>query len=163
MTRLPVVPHLTPDEIGQRYRTCSDAAEKTRWHVVWLVARPDQPPSATAAARRVGFTPPWGRAILTRYNAKGPDGLTDRRRDDGARYKLTPPPHAERLAALRPPPPDHGRWSGPQVAAFVRDRFGITVVNPAGWQWLKELGFRLAAPRPRRPKAATPFQQQEWL
>ncbi|AWM38497.1 hypothetical protein GobsT_33390 [Gemmata obscuriglobus] len=163
MTRLPAVPHLPPAEIDQRYRNCSDAAEKTRWHVLWLVTRPDQPISATAAARPVGFTPAWGRAILKRYNAHGPEGLTDRRRDNGARYEMTPPQRAERLAALRNPPPDHGLWSGPKVAAFVRGRFGITIVDQTGWQRLKELGFRLVVPRPRHPKGATAFQQQEWL
>ena len=50
MKRLPVVAHLTPEEIDRRYRDCTDAAEKTRWHVLWLVTRPDQPVSATAAA-----------------------------------------------------------------------------------------------------------------
>jgi transposase len=154
---------LTHEEIDQRYRSCSDAAEKTRWHVLWLVTRPDQPLSATAAAQLVGFTPAWGRAILKRYNARGPEGLTDRRRDNGARFKLTPPQQAELFAALQKPPPDHGLWSGPKVAAFVQDRFGIAIVKQTGWQWLKELGFRLVVPRPRHPKAATPEQQRVWL
>jgi transposase len=163
MTRLPVVPHLTHEEIDRRYRGCSDAAEKTRWHVLWLVTRPDQPLSATAAAHLVGFTPAWGRAILKRYNARGPEALTDRRRDNGAAFKLTPPQQAELFAALRKPPADQGLWSGPKVAAFVKDRFGIAIVKQTGWQWLKELGFRLVVPRPRHPKAATPEQQREWL
>jgi transposase len=163
MTGLPVVPHLTHEEIDQRYRSCSDAAEKSRWHVLWLVTRPAPPLSATAAARLVGFTPAWGRAILTRYNARGPEALTDRRRDNGAAFELTPPQQAELFAALQKPPPDHGLWSGPKVAAFVRDRFGVTIVKQTGWQWLKELGFRLVVPRPRHPKRATPQQQREWL
>jgi hypothetical protein len=75
MKRLPVVEHLSHDEIDQRYRSCSNAAEKTRWHVLWLVTRPDQPLSATKVAELVGFTPVWGRAILKRYNAHGPEGL----------------------------------------------------------------------------------------
>jgi transposase len=154
---------LTHEEIDQRYRSCSDAAEKTRWHVLWLVTRPDQPLSATAAARLVGFTPAWGRAILTRYNARGPEALIDRRRDNGAGFKLTPQQQAELFAALHKPPPDHGLWSGPKVAAFVKDRFGVTIVKQTGWQWLKELGFRLVVPRPRHPKAATREQQQVWL
>ncbi|AMV25232.1 hypothetical protein VT84_12605 [Gemmata sp. SH-PL17] len=163
MTRLPVVPHLTHDEIDQRYRSCSDAAEKTRWHVLWLVTRPDQPLSATAAARLVGFAPAWGRAILKRYNTRGPEALTDGRRGNGAAFKLTPQQQAELFAALQKPPLDHGLWSGPKVAAFVRDRFGIVIVKQTGWQWLKELGFRLVVPRPRHPKAATREQQKEWL
>jgi transposase len=163
MTRLSVVPHLTPEEIDQRYRGCTDAAEKSRWHVLWLVTRPEHPLSATAAARLVGFTPAWGRAILKRYNTRGPEALIDRRRDNGAAFKLSPPQQAELFAALQKSPPDHGLWSGPKVVAFVRDRFGITVCNSTGWQWLTELGFRLVVPRPRHPKAATREQQQVWL
>lgn len=163
MSQLPVASHLTPEEIDQRYRSCSDGAEKTRWHVLWLVTRPGHPMSATAAARVVGFTPAWGRAILTRYNARGPEALIDRRRDNGAAFKLTPQQQAELFVARQKPPADHGRWSGPKVAAFVRDRFGIAIVQPTGWQWLKELGFRLVVPRPRHPKAATPEQQRVWL
>ena len=55
-TRLPVVDHLRFEEIDRRYRTCPDPAERTRWHVLWLVARPDQPLSATAAGKLVGYT-----------------------------------------------------------------------------------------------------------
>lgn len=83
MERLPVVEHLSHEEIDRRYRSRADAAEKTRWHVLWLVTRPDQPLSATTAAKRVGFTPARGRAILKRYNAHGPDALIDGRRGDG--------------------------------------------------------------------------------
>ena len=67
------------------------------------------------------------------------------------------------FAALQKPPPDHGLWSGPKVAAFVKDRFGTAIVKPTGWQRLKELGFRLVVPRPRHPKAAAPEQQRVWL
>jgi transposase len=163
MNRLPVVPHLMHEEIDRCYRSCSDAAEKSRWHVLWLVTHPEHPVSATAAARLVGFTPAWGRTLLKRYNAGGPQALTDGRRNNGATFKLTPPQQAELFAALQKPPADHGLWSGPKVAAFVQDRFGITIVKQTGWQWLKELGFRLAVPRPRHPKAATPFEKQVWL
>jgi transposase len=163
MKRLPVVEYLSHEEIDQRYRSCSDAAEKTRWHVLWLVTRPDQPLSATGAAELVGFTPSWGRTILKRYNARGPEGLTDGRRENGADPKLSPRQQAQLLDALQAPPPDHGLWSGPKVAAYVRDRFGVEVRKQTGWQWLKDLGFRLVVPRPRHPKAATPEEQKEWL
>ena len=163
MKRLPVVEHLAPEEIDQRYRLCTDAAEKTRWHVLWLVTRPDRPVSATAAARLVGFSPAWGRAILKRYNEHGPDALTDGRRGNGSDPKLSPAQQAELFAALRGEPPDGGLWSGPKVAAFVKGRFGVEVWPQTGWQWLKGLGFRLVVPRPRHPKAATPEQQRVWL
>src|SRR2546421_13066382 len=127
MKRLPVVPHLSHEEIDRRYRNCSDAAEKSRWHVLWLVTRPDQPLSATKAAQLVGFTPAWGRAILKRYNERGPGTLSDRRRENGAAPKLSPQQQAQLFAALQNPPPDHGLWSGPKVAAYVKDRFGVEV------------------------------------
>jgi transposase len=163
MNRLPVVEHLSHEEIDRQYRDCIDAAEKTRWHVLWLVTRPDQPLSATAAAKLVGFTPAWGRAILKRYNARGPAALLDGRRDNGTDPKLTPEQRADLFAALQVDPPDGGLWSGPKVAAFVKARFGVEVWPQTGWQWLKDLGFRLVVPRPRHPKAATPEQQRVWL
>lgn len=163
MTRLPVVEHLTPGDIDRRYRSCTDAAEKSRWQVLWLVTRPDQPLSATAAAKVVGFTPAWGRAILKRYNKHGPEALTDGRRGNGADPKLTPEHQAELFTTLQAEPPDGGLWTGPKVAAFVKDRFGVEVWPQTGWQWLRNLGFRLVVPRPRHPKAATPDQQKEWL
>src|SRR6476469_6707463 len=112
MKRLPVVPHLSHEEIDRRYRSCSSAAEKTRWHVLWLVTRPDRPVSATAAAKLVGFTPAWGRAVLKRYNARGPDALTDGRRGNGSDPKLAPEQQTELFAALQGEPPDGGLWSG---------------------------------------------------
>ena len=163
MKRLPVVEHLSHGEIDRRYRDCTDAAEKTRWHVLWLVTRPGAPLSATKAAALVGFTPSWGRTVLKRYNARGPEALTDGRRDNGSDPKLTPEQQAELLAALQGEPPDGGLWSGPKVAAFVRDRFGVGVWPQTGWQWLKNLGFRLVVPRPKHPKSATPEQQRVWL
>jgi transposase len=163
MRRLPVVSHLSHEEIGRRYRGCPDASEKSRWHVLGLVTRPGRPLSATQAAEVVGFTPAWGRAILRRYNARGPDALADRRRENGAAPEVSPGQQARLLAALQAPPPDHGLWSGPKVAAYVRERFGVEVRKPTGWPWLKDLGFRLVVPRPRHPKAATAERQRVWL
>lgn len=163
MPRLPVVDHLTPEEIDRRYRACDDAAEKTRWHVLWLITRPGRPASATAAAKLVGYTPAWGRAILKRYNARGPVALTDGRRENGSDPRLTTEQRAGLLAALQADPPDGGLWTGPKVAAFVKERFGVEVWPQTGWQWLKDLGFRLVVPRPRHPKAASADEQRRWL
>jgi len=163
MDRLPVVHHVPHEELERRYRRCPDAAEKSRWHLLWLVARPDRPLSATQAATLVGFTPSWGRAILKRYNTHGPDALTGKRRDNGAAPKLSPGQQAALFAALQAPPPGGGLWSGPKVAAFAKERFGVGVCPQTGWQWLKKLGFRLVVPRPRHPEAATPREQKVWL
>jgi transposase len=163
MQRLPIRNHLTPAEIARRYRTCPEGGEKSRWQVLWLLTRTDGPLRPAQAARTVGFTPGWARAVLKRYNAHGPDGLADRRRDNGAAPKLSPAQQAELYAALHQEAPDGGLWTGPKVARYVRDRFGVTACPQTGWRWLKRLGFRLVVPRPRHPKAATDGEQRRWL
>jgi transposase len=163
MTRLPVVDHLSPAEIARRYRTCPDGAETTRWQVVGLVTRPDQPMSAGRAALSVGRTASWGRTLLKRWNARGPDGLTDGRRENGADPALTPARQAELYAALQADPPGGGLWTGPRVARYVADRWGVEVVPQTGRRWLVRLGFSPRVPRPRHPRAATPERQRAWL
>jgi transposase len=163
MKRLPVIDHLSPSEIARRYRTCPDGAEKTRWQIIWLVTHPDQPMSAGRAALSVGLTASWGRTLLKRWNESGPDGLIDGRKDNGADPVLTPDQQADLYAALQTDPPDGGLWTGPKVARYVRDRWGVEVVPQTGWRWLKRLGFSLRVPRPRHPKAATPEQQRGGL
>ena len=163
MTRIPVVPHLPPAEIARRYRARADAAEKTRWQVLWLVTWPDRPMSAGRAAVAVGLTPSWGRTLLERWNADGPDGLADGRRGNGAAPVLTPDRQVELYQALRADPPDGGLWTGPKVARSVRDRWGVEVVPQTGWRWRVRLGFSLRVPRPRHPKAATPEHQRGWV
>jgi len=162
MMRFPVVEHLPPAEIARRYRTCPDGAEKTRWQVLWLVARPDQTMSAGRAARAVGLTPSWGRTLLKRRNAHGPDGLLHGRRGNGTDSALAPDRQAELYAALQADPPDGGLWTGPEVARYVRDRWGVEVVPQTGWRWLVRLGFRLRVPRPRHPEAASAEEQRRW-
>jgi transposase len=162
-SRLPIVLHLPPEEIARRYRACRHGVEKTHWQVLWLLTRPDRPLSPAQAAAQVGLTPVWVRALLKRWNAEGPAGLADRRAAvNGGHHKLTIEQQVDLWAALQQPPPDGGLWTGPKVAAFVRDRWGVIVCNQTGWEWLRGLGFSLQVPRPRHPEAATPAQQRAW-
>src|SRR5438128_2186177 len=88
MKRLPVIAHLPPEEVGRRYRRCPDPKEKTRWHLIWLLLRPAGPPRCEAAAPLVGLSDVYARAVLkrwnargpARWNARGPAGLADRRK-----------------------------------------------------------------------------------
>jgi transposase len=162
MKRLTVAGHLAPGEVYRRYRACPDGREKTRWHALWLMARPDDPLTAERAAATVGLSDVWVRKLVHRYNAEGPDGLADGRKTNGARPRLTDGQRAELLDALQAEPPDGGLWTGPKVAAFALSRFGVRVSNQTGWEWLRELGFRLKVPRPRHPRAATAEQQRRW-
>lgn len=160
--RLPIADHLRPDAIERRYRTCRHPVEKTRWQVLWLMTRPDEPRSADQAARLIGYTGNWARALIKRYNEHGPDGLADRRATNGQRPKLSAQQRAELFDALQHPPPDGGLWSGPKLRRHVRDRYGVALSHTGAWNYLKALGFRLKVPRPRHPRAATAEEQAEW-
>jgi transposase len=161
--RLPIVPHLTHDEIARRYRACRTGVEKTHWQVLWLLTRPQDPPAAAAVAALVGLSPGWVREVLKRWNAHGPDGLADRRAAaNGGQSKLTTDQPIDLWAAIQQPPPDGVLWTGPKVAAYARDRGGVSVCKQTGWEWLRGLGFSPQVPRPKNPGAATGEQQRDW-
>lgn len=161
--RLPIVAHLSPEEIARRYRACRSGVEKTHWQVVWLLTRSTDPPTPAEVAEQVGLTPAWVRTVLKRWNADGPAGLVDRRPiRNGGRPKLSDEQRAALFEALQGRPADGGLWTGPKVAAYVRDQWGVSVGPQTGWKWLTGLGFSLQIPRPRNPKAATTEEQQEW-
>jgi transposase len=154
MKRLPVEPHLTADQAHTHYRACRHPVEKVRWRAVWLLLRPDPPRSPAQVAGLVGLSAVTARDALRRWNARGPAGLADRRRGNGARPQLTDGQRAALFAALTKRHPDGGRWTGPKVARFVRDRWGVAVCPQTGWQWLRDRGFTLQVPRPSHPRAA---------
>lgn len=163
MKPLPVVAHLGHAEARRRYRACPDAREKTRWHLVWLLLKPGGPANCERAAPLVGLSDVHARAVLKRWNADGPAALADGRKRNASAGRLTPAQRAELFDALKSRPADGGLWSGPKVAAFARERFGVDAHPATGWRWLRKLGFRLVVPRPRHPGAATADEQRRWL
>ena len=72
MSRLQLMPHLSHEELAQRFRHCRDGRQKARWQALWLLARPEQPLSAAQAAPLVGLTADTIRKLVHRYNAGGP-------------------------------------------------------------------------------------------
>ena len=77
--RLPIVPHLAPEQVYRHYRACRTGVEKTHWQLLWLLTRPEDPLAPAQAAAQVGLSAVWARAVLKRWNADGPAGLADRR------------------------------------------------------------------------------------
>jgi transposase len=160
--RLPIVPHLSHEEIARRYRACRTGREKTHWQVLWLLTGPDAP-SPERVAAQVGLTPGWTRTILKRWNAEGPDGLADRRvTTNGGQSKLTTDQQIDLWDALQHAPPDGGLWTAPKLATYVRDRWGVAICKQTAWEWLRGLGFSRQVPRPSHPEAATPAARRAW-
>lgn len=160
--RLEIVRHLDPAEIGRRYRSCRHAREKTHWLVLRRLTGPDAPPPESVA-REVGYSATWVRSLIKRWNAQGPEGLTDRRRvTNGGKWRLSPEQQAQLFEALQREPPDGGLWSGPKLALYVRDRYGVSLCKQTGWAYLRRLGFSLQRPRPRHRRAASAEERQAW-
>lgn len=162
MQRLPVVRHTSANQARAKYRACRHPIEKTRWHAVWLLLRADPPRTPAQVAGLVGLSVITVRDVLHRWNDRGPPGLTDLRASNRGRPRLTDDQRAGLFAALKRRPPDGGLWTGPKVAAYVRDRWAVTVCPQTGWQWLRDLGFTLQVPRPRHPRAADSEARRRW-
>src|SRR5262245_54475916 len=105
MKRLPFVPHLSAEEIRRRYLACERPGERTRWHALGLLAHGWPARSPDEVAKLVGRSPTFVRNVLTRFNASGPEGLTDRRRHNKRASLLSPAQRAELLSALKADPP----------------------------------------------------------
>ena len=157
MAGLAVAGHLSAAELGRRYRAARDRVERGHLQVVWLLV---QGRSRSEVARVMGLSGLWVAEVVRRYNAKGPDGLGDRRRGNaGAKPLLGAEDEAALRAALTAPPGDGGLWTGPKVATWMAARLGREVRPQRGWDYLKKLGYSAQRPRPRHAEAASPEEQ----
>src|SRR3954465_13373439 len=78
--------HLSPAELGQRYRAARSPVERSHLQIVWLLSRGR---SEREVARVTGYGRRWVGEVARRYDEGGPDGLGDRRRGNaGARPLL---------------------------------------------------------------------------
>ena len=162
MARIPFVRHRTVNQIRNKYRACREGVEKARWHAVWLLARTDTPRTPAEVADLVGLSDVTVREVLHRWNADGPAGLTDGRKGNGSASKLSVRRREALFVAVQKRPPDGGLWTGPKVARYVADRWGVTVDPTTGWRWLRDLGFTLQVPRPAHPNAADAPTRRRW-
>jgi transposase len=152
-----LVAHLSPAELGQRYRAARSPIERSHLQIVWLLS---QGRDEREVAQVTGYGRRWVGEVVRRYNEGGPDGLGDRRRGNaGAKPLLGAEDEAALRAALAEPPADGGLWTGPKVAAWMAARLGREVWPQRGWDYLKKLGHSPQVPRPRHAKAASPEEQ----
>ena len=148
---LELAPHLSVAELEHRYRQSRDPVERSHWHMLWLVG---QGQTCPAVATLLGYSVPWVRTIVHRYNADGPAGVTDHRHaNPGQPPLLSPAVRKELRAALATDPPDGGLWTSPKVAAWLTARLGRPVSKQRAWEALRTLGFTLHQPRPHATNA----------
>ena len=154
--------HLSLEELEQRYRSCQDAKEKTRWQVIWLYAQQtrENRPSTRAVSQATGFSQNCVYKLIRRYNAEGPQGLIDKHRHNPGGDKRALLNQEERQAlrrALQARPPDRGVWTARKVAPWVQAHTGQRMAEVTAWTYLRRLGFSLQ--RPRHTRAASEEEQ----
>ena len=104
------------------------------------------------AARLAGVGLQIIRDWVLRFNAEGPDGLINRK-GSGPPSRLTDDQRAKLRAAVEDGPKPYldgmVRWRLVDLAAWVRDEFGISISESAMSRTLKALGFAKLSARPR--------------
>ena len=164
MSRYPKItlaPHLSSEELKQRYRTCDDPKESRRWHALWLFSTGT---SIGEVSELVGFHRNWVRTFCKRYNAQGADAVSDQHRlNPGGRQPYLPPAQQQELEeAIAGSAPDGGLWTGPKVAAWLAERTRRRIYPQLGWVYLHKLDFVLRAPRLQHQNAASEEEQAAW-
>ncbi|GHO78259.1 hypothetical protein KSD_60300 [Ktedonobacter sp. SOSP1-85] len=141
---------LTSEELHERYRSTTDAVERTHWHILWLMTEGHTP---NEIATMLGYTARWIRTVVGRYNYGGEAAIRDQRLTlPGAPCLLTVEQQKELDQALDQPPADGGLWSGPKVAAWMAERLGREVDPRRGWDYLQRLGRSTRVPRPQHAR-----------
>lgn len=148
---------LTREELHDRYRSASDAVERTHWHILWLIKEGHTPDEV---AFMLGYTARWIRTVVGRFNTAGEQAIRDHRRTlPGARPLLSQEQQQELEQVVEQPPADGGLWSGPKVAAWMAERLGRPVDKRRGWEYLQRLGYSTHVPRPQHEQSDQATQQ----
>lgn len=158
--RTKLEPHLTPDELKQRFRTIKDRSERSHFQALWLIS---QGKTQAETAEIVGFSERWVQEIVKRYNAEGPAAMRDRRHEHpGAARALNTEGEQALMAALQARPADIGLWTSNKAAVWIRGHTGRAVCTVTAWRTLRRLRQSPQCPRPEHkrsdPEAQEAFQ-----
>ena len=157
--RLTLEPHLSSEELKQRYRKALDPVERSHYQILWLLA---QGKTTTEIRAVTGYSINWIRTLIHRYNKWGIEGMRDSRHDNpGAETLLDDLLQAQLLQVLQTPPSDGGLWNGRKVAQWMSEVLGRPVSRQRGWEYLRSLELRLRIPRPEHEES-DPLEQEAW-
>jgi transposase len=154
-----LAPHLSVEDLEQRYRAAHEPHERSWWQILWLLARGQ---TATAVAESTGYTRAWIGQIAKRYNAEGPAGMVNRQRTTSwraPRMLSAAQQEALRQAFAGPAPDAAKRWRARAVADWMAAQLGRPVATQRGWDYLQRLKHSQQLPRPRH--ALADAEQQE--
>src|SRR5260221_34225 len=155
---LKLAPHLTNEELEERYRREKDAVARSHWQNLWLLSSGKRTPEESAGN---GSLLARIRQIVHRYNARGTQSVGDgRHHNPGGGRLLSDEQEVELRQALETATGAGESWNGPQVAAWMSQKLGRTLYKARGWETLRRLGYTSKTPRPRHAKANVEVQEQ---
>jgi transposase len=157
--QIQIEPHLSVEELEQRYRQAKDGVERSHYQIIWLLA---QGKRSNEVAQITGYSRSWIYELVWGYNRLGADALGDKRHDNpGAKPLLNDLQQAQLWQLLQQPPVDGDLWDGPKVAAWMSQTLEQPIHPQRGWEYLRALEMRRRRPRPEHEEA-DPQEQQQW-
>ena len=114
-------PHLSYQEIKQRYKDAGTKRHQRYWNLIRLMSDPVKPFPVKEAAHASGFSQRWTRQLVHRYNESGPDGYCDQRINNAGKEPLL---NEQRKTALREAimqghTPDGSLWTSVKAADWI--------------------------------------------
>jgi transposase len=144
-------PHLTTEALEKRYRDEKDGVGRSHWQILWLLSSGKR---TGEVAQATGYSVPWIRSLIHRYNAQGPEAVGDRRHHNGGHGRLLSSEQEGALKAELERAQAQGQaWNGPQVTDWMSAQVGRALNKARGWDMLQRLGYTSKTPRPRHAKA----------
>lgn len=157
--RIQIVPHLSVEELEQRYRASKDGVERSHYQIIWLLAQGHKSEDVAALS---GYSRSWVYELVWGYNRIGPESLGDQRQHNrGARPLLDELQQVQLWQVLQEAPADGDLWDGPKVAQWMSQLLGRPIHPQRGWEYLRALEMRRRRPRPEHQEA-DPVEQEAW-
>jgi transposase len=153
--KIKLEPHLSSEELENRYREAKDPVLRSHYQILWLIS---EGKTTREVMEVTGYSRGWIQELARRYNAHGPEALGDgRHRNPGAKERalLTVEQQEELREALKKPPPDGGMWNSPKVGEWIEAKTGKKLASKKqrGWEYLRKLENSPKVPRPHHKKA----------
>ena len=157
--RIAIANHLSTEELFVRYREAAEATERSHFQIMWLLAMGK---TVKEVSEVTGYTKIWIYQIIKRYNQGGASGLANKRHLNlGKESLLTDVQQAQLWQVLSEKAPDGGLWNGRKVADYLSELTGEKIDRRRGWEYLRQMTFRLRVTRPEHGLADL-IEQEDW-
>jgi transposase len=158
--RITIKPHLSIEELEMRYRRAKDSVERTHYQIIWLLAKGLRTEEVVTTT---GYSRSWIYELVWGYNRIGAETLGDHRHQNrgSGESLLSEIEIAYLWQVMQEPPFEGGLWNGRKVADWISQLIGRPVSRQRGWEYLKQMEYRLRVPRPEHTESSL-SEQQEW-